>query len=232
MKETNCPYCGHKMSINTLNLSSQDIICEYCGMSIKDFVEEKIRTGQFGQEMGSYPQAQQYQQPIIPNNPNISQPPVHSPNVSPISPISPVQLPKAQQIVPSSATKGEALLIMPQINQFLRIAPKTLLFHFGRNSVLSLIKPGHNVDLEWLNSISRIKRDKYNQVIRDHFNITRTKIGQYYIEDAGSSWGTWINGNQIKGKGRTRLRDGDKIELMMSKPGIKTVYPFVMEFKC
>ncbi len=225
MKEANCPYCGHKMGINTLNLSSQDIICEYCGMSIKDFIEEGIRSGQFGDAYDAFPQKSAYPKPPSQHLPGMT-------IASPESPESPIHLPKAKQVIPTKPSKGEALLIMPQINQFIRIPPKMMLLHFGRNSVLSLIQPSPNIDLEWLNSISRIKRDQYNQILRDHFHIIRTKIGHYYIEDAGSSWGTWLNGTQIKAKGRTRIRNGDKIELMMSKPGIQSVYPFIIQFKC
>jgi len=49
-------------------------------------------------------------------------------------------------------------------------------------------------------------------VSREHILISYAN-GRFYIEDQKSSNGTRLNGNEIKGKGKFELRDGDVIEL-------------------
>jgi hypothetical protein len=49
-------------------------------------------------------------------------------------------------------------------------------------------------------------------VSREHILISHAN-GRFYIEDTKSSNGTRLNGNEIKGKGRFELKDGDVIEL-------------------
>lgn len=65
----------------------------------------------------------------------------------------------------------------------------------GRNDFQSALKPG-SADL-----ISR------RHILIDY------EDGRYYIEDAGSTNGTRLNGRPIKGMGKQLLKDGDTIEL-------------------
>ncbi len=126
---------------------------------------------------------------------------------------------------------GGAFLDMPQIKQKILIPPHNKEFHFGRNNVLGLIGPSQEYDLEWLNSISRVQKGKNNKFVRQHFFITKEN-NQFYIEDKQSSWGTWVNGRQIKGLGKIPLKNGDKIELKLGKPGVDQIIPFVLHFSC
>ncbi len=65
----------------------------------------------------------------------------------------------------------------------------------GRNDFQPMLKPG-SADL-----ISR------RHILLDY------EDGRYYIEDAGSTNGTRLNGRPIKGMGKQLLKDGDTIEL-------------------
>jgi pSer/pThr/pTyr-binding forkhead associated (FHA) protein len=49
-------------------------------------------------------------------------------------------------------------------------------------------------------------------VSREHILISYAN-GRFYVEDPRSSNGTRLNGNEIKGKGKFELKDGDVIEL-------------------
>ena len=115
-------------------------------------------------------------------------------------------------------------------DQKILIPAKNTEFYFGRNIILSLIGPSQKYDLEWLNSISRVQKDQRNNVIREHFIIYKDRYGAYYIEDRGSSWGTWVDGRQIKGLGKVQLRGGAKIELKLAKPGVDQIVPFIIQF--
>lgn len=57
-----------------------------------------------------------------------------------------------------------------------------------------------------------VSRDVLNLISRRHFQITfSVKEKSFLIEDLGSSNGTMLNGNEIKGKGKVILKDGDII---------------------
>src|SRR5215468_8870536 len=47
-------------------------------------------------------------------------------------------------------------------------------------------------------------------VSRQHARIS-LQNGEYWLEDLNSSGGTRLNGQEIKGKGKSRLQPGDKI---------------------
>lgn len=49
-----------------------------------------------------------------------------------------------------------------------------------------------------------------NYISRRHFAIS-FENGSYYAEDEGSSNNTWVNGVEIRGKGKYKLENGDKI---------------------
>jgi hypothetical protein len=49
-------------------------------------------------------------------------------------------------------------------------------------------------------------------ISKEHFQITQDN-GTYYIEDNKSKNGTWLNSNNITGKGKQSLKDGDIIDI-------------------
>jgi hypothetical protein len=53
--------------------------------------------------------------------------------------------------------------------------------------------------------------DELGQISKRHFEVSYSG-DRFFIEDAGSSNGTRLNGAEIKGKGRVSLDDGDVIE--------------------
>jgi pSer/pThr/pTyr-binding forkhead associated (FHA) protein len=52
--------------------------------------------------------------------------------------------------------------------------------------------------------------DKLGFISGRHFGITRLE-GEHYIDDLESTNGTRLNGEEIKGKGKRKLKDGDEI---------------------
>ncbi|MHA1612713.1 MAG: FHA domain-containing protein, partial [Promethearchaeota archaeon] len=124
-----------------------------------------------------------------------------------------------------------ALLVFPQIQKSIQIQSNQNDFYFGRNSILPLVSP-QDYDTEWLNSISRVRKDNNNRIVHQHFRLQKDSSGNYSIEDSRSRWGTWVNRQQIKGRGAILLANGDKIELMLSKPNTKQIVPFEIMFYC
>lgn len=55
-----------------------------------------------------------------------------------------------------------------------------------------------------------IPDEELQHISRKHFKITRVN-GEFYIEDEGSVNGTMLNGEEIKGLGMRKLKDGDEI---------------------
>lgn len=220
----NCPYCGHRMEFDFLASQIPEVICELCGsplndeiteaiknynLSIKSKTESMYQTNQYGsgakhQQVGS-------QTPF----PKSSSRPIQTPPFS-----SPINTPSSSSTPSSLPPKNGALLVFPQIHKQIQILPTETVFYFGRNTILPLVSPSE-YDVEWLNSISRVKKDSYKRIIHQHFIIRKERNGQYTIEDNRSRWGTWVNRQQIKGRGPIPLINGDKIELMLSKPGTK-----------
>ncbi|MHA1674552.1 MAG: FHA domain-containing protein [Promethearchaeota archaeon] len=213
-----CPYCGKIMEITSSSAQNQDVICELCGSPINDEVKTAIKNYQPPVKAANQGQAQ------------VQKTPFPKPNV--IAP--------AKQTIsaPSFSSQGGksmqppingALLVFPQIQKRIQIQSHENEFFFGRNSILPLVNPG-DYDTEWLNSISRVRKDNYNRIIHQHFRIQKDSTGNYTIEDSRSRWGTWVNRQQIKGRGAIPLAKGDKIELMLSKPGTKQIVPFEIIF--
>ncbi len=213
-----CPHCG-----STKKISSRDklINCDFCGSSLSDIAKEFLINAEEEKK-----------------GPNVI-PPVYQ-NI-PSFPISqklqksqskgtqPRQFPFRFGNKPKRTTSSkEVFLYFPQINQKVIIPSNTSIFHFGRNTILPLVNP-NEFDVEWLNSISRVRKQNH-QIFKYHFIIIRDRKGLFFIEDKESRWGTWLNRSQIKGKGKIALKNGDKIELMLSKPNIKNVFPFVIKF--
>ncbi|MFX1475241.1 MAG: FHA domain-containing protein [Promethearchaeota archaeon] len=84
----------------------------------------------------------------------------------------------------------------------------------GRNEIRDAAKqPVPETQYEY---ISRVKADK------EQFRIIR-EGDEFFIEDRGSSNGTQLNGQQIRGQGRQPLRDGDKITFAMFEAVFRTL---------
>lgn len=64
--------------------------------------------------------------------------------------------------------------------------------------------------LDLAKASTTIPQDELKFVSRQHFTIYQDQ-GRYYIEDANSANGTLLNGEEIKGKGRRELKEGDEI---------------------
>ncbi|TFH28796.1 MAG: FHA domain-containing protein [Promethearchaeota archaeon] len=215
-----CPYCGKIMEITSSSAQNQDVICELCGSPINDEVKIAITNYQPPVKAENLGQAQVQKTPF--------------PKSDLISPTN------QATNVPSFTSQGSqsmrppingALLVFPQIQKQVQIQSNQNDFYFGRNSILPLVSP-QDYDTEWLNSISRVRKDNYNRIIHQHFRIQKDSTGNYSIEDSLSRWGTWVNRQQIKGRGAIPLANGDKIELMLSKPDTKQIVPFEIMFYC
>lgn len=218
------------MELNLIPSQKSDVICELCGSPLNDQVNEAIKNYKPGPQPTPINKSIPEQADLGDNLPTPSQntPFPRSAQNSSISP------PFSSPVSPTSSDKavppiGGALLVFPQINKQIKISPNEQVFYFGRNTVLPLVSPV-DYDVEWLNSISRVRKDKLNRIIHQHFVLRKERGGQYTIEDNQSRWGTWVNRQQIKGRGPIPLINGDKIELMLSKPGTKKIVPFEIVF--
>ena len=133
----------------------------------------------------------------------------------------------APPVVPQSS--GQAHLHFAQFNISIAVPVNTPEFHFGRNLLFPLVD-SQKYDVDFLNAISRIKFDPQNRIVGEHFIIWRDKRGNYFIEDNNSKWGTWVNKQQIKGRGKVPLKKNDAIELMLAKQNSRTVFPLLINF--
>ena len=215
-----CPFCG-----STKKVLSNDskINCDFCGSSLSDIAKEFLSHAEEEKK-------QQYvKPPVYQNIPSF--PISQKLQRSQLKSSQPRQFPFRFRAKPKGPTSSKDVFIyFPQINQKVLIPTNASIFHFGRNTILPLVNP-NDFDVEWLNSISRVRKQNH-QIYKYHFKIIRDKKGLFYIEDKESRWGTWLNRQQIKGKGKKKLVNEDKIELMLSKPNIKNVFPFVIKFNC
>ena len=230
--DINCPHCG-TTQITELT-TSKNAFCSFCGSSLLGVLDD-IRKNQH-QSLGNRENVG-----ISNNSAGL---PFSSPENVPSLPraqfnqTDPFQTSNSSQHVPfqtiieqtSFPTKQfKATLTFSQLNKSINLPINDPVFHFGRNLILPIVDKT-KFDVVWLNTISRIRKQNH-QVVHQHFTITRTNDGRYFIEDKLSRWGTWLNRNQIKNKGKTQLHNGDRIELMLSKPNVKQVFPFVIIFE-
>ena len=223
-----CPHCGTSQQIDS---NKDRAFCTFCGSSITEVLkdlnnDDQNKRTQPSPSPGHLPFSGQQSIPSLPRSVNLSKKP--NPLFQPQKNI-PFQSPVTQTTFPNQQPSS-AKLKFAQINQEIRIPYIPAIFHFGRNLIIPLVS-SDKFDISWLNSISRVRKQN-NRVIHQHFTIMRGSNGKYYIEDNASRWGTWVNRNQIKNLGKKELNNGDKIELMLSKPNIKQVIPFVIIFEC
>lgn len=218
----------------SINEKSNEVLCKFCNSNISDLAQETLRNAREARK-SSKPSVVQQKASFPPPTPTYAQAPAFPsasqvpPGVQQTSPVRsfPFQMNQPKTKQPLSAKR--ALLVFPQLGQQMNIPSNTPIFHFGRNSILPLVSPAQ-FDVEWLNSISRVRKQKH-RVVHQHFTIRRDAGGNCFIEDTKSRWGTWVNRQQIKGKGEIALNHGDKIELMLSKPNEKSVFQFVILFQ-
>jgi hypothetical protein len=227
-----CPHCGTGQNIDP---NKERAFCSFCGSSITEVLkdlkkDEQDKRTQPSPSPSHIPFSGQQSIPSLPRSINLSKKP--SPLFQPSHKNSPFQSPVEQTTFPQQQNQqpSAAKLKFPQIHNELRIPYIPAIFHFGRNLIIPLASPDR-FDVSWLNSISRVRKQN-NMVIHQHFTIMRGNNGKYYIEDNKSRWGTWLNRNQIKNLGKKELKNGDKIELMLSKPDVKQIIPFVILFEC
>jgi len=222
-----CPYCG---SSNSISEQKKDVSCQYCGSNLSDLAKETLRNAREARKSSTptiVPQQASFPPPA-PTSTQTSAFPSASHTPSGTSHKSPARSFPFQMNRPKSKIKL-GVLVFPQLQQSLDIPTSSPVFHFGRNSILPLVSPAR-FDVGWLNSISRVRKQKH-RVVHQHFIIRRDTSGNYFIEDTKSRWGTWVNRQQIKGHGEIALKHGDKIELMLSKPNEKSVFQFVILFQ-
>jgi hypothetical protein len=212
------------------------ILCELCGSDITDVLKEvsaTINAPSVPIQPTIPAPVSQNRQNSLPDYQNMPAFPISAilkqthPRLSPNRPTVDGQT-SMPGIQPSPGSG--AMLQFPQLKQKILIPNNVSEFYFGRNAILPLVNPAE-YDVEWLNSISRVQKDPQYRVVKQHFTITRDQSGNYFIEDSQSAWGTWVNRQQIKNKGKVQLRNGDKIELMLSKPMVQTIFPLVILFQ-
>lgn len=239
MEEIICPHCGVAQKIDP---NQKTAFCSFCGSSLtevlKDLQEDqkaqlidkmatnipKPQSNHKKSHNSSHLPFSDNQQ--IPSLPRVSHKSKFTDQIRSTGPPS-FQATIDETTFPSK--QKNARLEFPQLEKNIVIPSNLQIYHFGRNILIPLVSP-KKFDVEWLNSISRVRKQSNNS-IRQHFKIFRTNDGKYFIEDQLSRWGTWVNREQIKNRGKFPLKDGDRIELMLSKPNIKQIFPFVIIFR-
>jgi pSer/pThr/pTyr-binding forkhead associated (FHA) protein len=134
-------------------------------------------------------------------------------------------------------------ILIAAILVFGYIYKKTPEYPVPEGQIGVLIFPKHEV---WITRDRTFGRDDFKNEVssedlqhisRKHFKITRLGV-DFFIEDCGSKGGTRLDGTEIKGKGRQRLREGSVITLPVGltlrfstiKVGI-TMMPTLIETK-
>lgn len=60
--------------------------------------------------------------------------------------------------------------------------------------------------------VNYLPESEYKFISRKHFTITK-EGDRFYIQDENSANGTQLNGEEIKGRGKRELRNGDRIRV-------------------
>lgn len=183
----NCPSCGTVIQADAS-------FCGQCGFNLKSVAPRS--------SMSSTPNSQENlaPDPIVPD-PLVAPDPIVLPTAAESSPVelapSPVE-PTASVNTATQLQQFSARLLNLQTNVVVEIPPGLAIVHLGKPN--DRIPP--DVDLSGFPN-SEI-------VSRIHADI-RIEGDAYYIEDVGSSNGTYINNAPLPMGNRHRLRPGDRI---------------------
>jgi hypothetical protein len=202
---TTCPNCG-------ASVQSDASFCGQCGFNLK--VAAASTSGEIPPPPPSTV-APDFDIPdLVPPDPLVSPDPVEVSGANPAPPaaasVEPIPVPAPSPVVPlptppisPGATQLQiqsAKLLHVQTNTVLEIPPSLMVVHLGKQN--DRIPPDIDVS-GFPNSeiVSRIHAD------------IRLEGDAYYIEDVGSSNGTYINNIPLPMGNRHRLRPGDRIAL-------------------
>ncbi|HIK17266.1 MAG TPA: FHA domain-containing protein [Leptolyngbyaceae cyanobacterium M33_DOE_097] len=201
---TTCPNCG-------ASVQTDASFCGQCGFSLK--VSAAPAAGGFGSSPVPSPDMPDLiaPDPLVLPEPFLSElpPVVTPPNAAPVTPAQPSAASSAE---PPSATppareegrtqlqKQVARLLHVQTNVVIELPPNLSVIHIG--------KPNERIppDID----VSGFPDSEI--VSRVHADI-RAEADAFYIEDVGSSNGTYVNNIPLPMGNRHRLRPGDRIAL-------------------
>lgn len=178
----NCPSCG-------TTIQADASFCGQCGFNLQSVAPRS--------SMSSTPNSQENlaPEPIVPD-PLVEPDPIVLPTAPEPSPVAPAAVPSVN--TPTQLQQLCARLLNLQTNVVVEIPPGLSIVHLGKPN--DRIPP--DVDLSGFPN-SEI-------VSRIHADI-RIEGDAYYIEDVGSSNGTYINNAPLPMGNRHRLRPGDRI---------------------
>lgn len=211
---TNCPNCG-------ATIQEDASFCGQCGLSLKP------PTGQA--TIAVNPEANAFEEPVAPTAMNAPSPSASAPDLEPIPSAPPAVTPPP---IPSSPIAAEAESETPAVPPSAPPPPppapagnsstqlqleQASLFHIQTDSkielpaqlsVIHIGKPGGAIPPD----IDVSGFPDSSVVSRVHADI-RVEGGIYYLEDMGSSNGTYVNHTPLLPGNRHRLRAGDRIAL-------------------
>lgn len=213
----NCPNCGTTVQVDAS-------FCGQCGFNLRVAeipVASSVATSSLGtsSSMSDLPDLIP-PDPLVPLEPVVQQPPGEnpispSPSQMPPSPLSPPPIPATSQPV---AAENPPKSSVPIVGTSTQLQQQTVrLFHVQTStsielpqnlSVIHLGKPNDRIPPDV--DVSGFPDSEI--VSRIHADI-RIEGDAFYIEDIGSSNGTYINNSPLPMGNRHRLRSGDRISL-------------------
>jgi len=120
----------------------------------------------------------------------------------------PVATPPPPPVAPVAKTPVTATRLQTQLARLLHVQTNTLLELPAQLNVIHIGKPNDQIPPD----VDVSGFPDSDVVSRIHADI-RIEAGVYYIEDIGSSNGTYVNHNPLPPGDRHRLRTGDRIAL-------------------
>lgn len=207
----NCPSCG-------ATVQADAGFCGQCGFNLK---ADPVKAAGIGKvaptaPVGAFIPELVQADPLIAPDPLVvgSQPPkVEAPAVPPplTEPPAPVPVPapaQTTQVPPPAAAGSPKTQLQQQTARLLHVQTNTVLELPQNLTVIHLGKPNDRIppDID----VSGFPNSEV--VSRIHADI-RLEADAYYIEDVGSSNGTYINNTPLPLGNRHRLRPGDRIAL-------------------
>lgn len=185
----NCPQCGATVQADTS-------FCGQCGFNLKTVASSTMSSE--SPDPQSMPPEPVELEPLVPPDPLV---PSEMPTIAPI-PVAPppIAAPPTAAVSMTQLQLASARLLHLQTNVEIELPPGLPVVHLGKPN--DRIPPDIDVS-GFPNSeiVSRIHAD------------IRIEGDAYYIEDVGSSNGTYINNVPLAMGNRHRLRSGDRIAL-------------------